>query len=145
MKHRYQKKRLCRICLKKGFTLIELLIVIAVVGILVSVSLPVSYSMYQKYQASLRAEEVWVFLSSLRREAFLYSEEKCIYSKEGRLLVNDSEMVKFKDMFVQIDQPVRIYKSGATSGGEIKIYVNNYTFVVEIQAPFGNIVLRRGL
>ncbi len=144
MKHRYQKTGLCRSYAKKGFTLIELLIVIALVGILVSVSLPVTYSMYQKYQASLMAEEVLIFLSSLRREAFLYSEEKYICSKEGRLLVNDSEMVQFENMFVQIDKPVKIYKSGATSGGEVKIYVNNYTYIVDIQAPFGNIVLRSG-
>lgn len=143
MKHRYQKEELCRICSKKGFTLIELLIVIALVGILVSVSLPVSYSMYQKYQASLRAEEVLIYLSSLRREAFLYSEEKLICSQEGRLWVNDGKMITFEDMFVQIDKPVKMYKSGATSGGEVKLYINNYTFVVDIQAPLGNMVLRR--
>ena len=114
VKHRYQKKRIMPDLFQKGFTLIELLIVIALVGILASASLPVS-SHVSEISGPFKAEEVLIYLSSLCREAFLYSEEKLICSQEGRLLVNDGKMITFEDMFVQIDKPVKMYKSGATS------------------------------
>ncbi|MBI4691174.1 MAG: type II secretion system protein [Nitrospirae bacterium] len=124
-----------------GFTLIEILLVLSIVGIMLSVTLPVSYSMYQRYQSSLKAEDVLVLLSSLRRESFLYGEEKLVHSENGRLFINN-ESKDFKDVFVQIDRPVKFYKNGTTSGGEVKIYVKDYTFLIDIESPFGALILR---
>ena len=126
-----------------GFTLIEILIVISIIGLLFSVSLPVSYSMYRSYTASLKAEEVMVFISTLKRESFLYSEAKELSSKNGVITVNGKEE-PFDNTIIQIDQPIKFYKNGTTSGGTLKIYVfEDQVYSLNIQAPFGNLILER--
>jgi len=125
-----------------GFTLIELLIVITIIGMMFAVSLPVSYSMYQRYQASLKAEKVLTFVSAMRMEAFLYGQERLIQADDGKMLVNGNNAGDFKDIFIQIDQPLSFYKTGMTSGGEIKIYVDNNTFIINVQAPLGTLTMK---
>ena len=127
---------------EKGFTLIEILIVVSIIGLMLSVSLPISYSMYMSYKASLKAEEVMVFISSLKRESFLYSEAKVLSSKDGVMIVNGKEKT-FDDTSIQIDQPIEFYRNGTTSGGTLKIFVGNQAYSLNIQAPFGNIILER--
>jgi len=127
---------------EKGFTLIEILIVVSIIGLILSVSLPISYSMYNSYKASLKAEEVMIFISSLKRESFLYSEAKNLSSKDGVILVNGKEQV-FNDTIVQIDQPIEFYKNGTTSGGTLKIYVGNQAYFLNVQAPLGGLILER--
>jgi len=126
----------------KGFTLIELLIVITIIGMMYSVSVPISYSIYQRYQTSLKAEKVLTLVSSMRVEAFLYGRDKIIESKEGRMLINGTDSGGFEDLFIQIDSPIRYYRSGTTSGGEIKIYANKNTYLIEIKSPLGEITMK---
>jgi prepilin-type N-terminal cleavage/methylation domain-containing protein len=126
----------------KGFTLIELLIVITIIGMMFAVSLPVSYSMYQRYQDSLKAEKVLTLVAAMRMEAFLYGQERLIESKDGKMLVNGADEDDFKDIFIQIDQPILFYKTGMTSGGEIKIYAGNNTFVITVQPPLGGLTMK---
>lgn len=127
---------------KKGFTLIEILIVVSIIGLMLSVSLPISYDMYRSYKASLKAEEVMVFISSLKRESFLYSEAKVLSSKDGVMIVNGKEKT-FDDTSIQIDQPIEFYKNGTTSGGTLKIYVGDQAYTLNVQTPLGGIVLER--
>jgi general secretion pathway protein H len=127
---------------KKGFTLIEILIVVSIIGLMLSVSLPISYSMYRSYKASLKAEEVMVFISSLKRESFLYSEAKVLASKDGVMIVNGKEKT-FDDTSIQIDQPIEFYRNGTTSGGTLKIYVGNQAYSLNVQAPLGGLILER--
>jgi prepilin-type N-terminal cleavage/methylation domain-containing protein len=126
----------------KGFTLIELLIVITIIGMMFSVALPISYSMYERYQSSLEAEKILALVSSLRLEAFLHGQERLLEAKDGKLFVNGSEAGEYKGIFIQIDQPINFYKTGMTSGGEIKIYAGNNTFVIEVQAPLGSLTMK---
>jgi prepilin-type N-terminal cleavage/methylation domain-containing protein len=127
---------------KKGFTLIEMLIVVSIIGLMLSVSLPISYGMYKSYKASLKAEEVMVFISSLKRESFLYSEAKVLSSKGGVITVNGKEQT-FDDAVIQIDTPIEFYKNGTTSGGTLKIHVADQAYSLNIQAPFGSLILER--
>jgi general secretion pathway protein H len=126
----------------KGFTLIEILIVLSIIGLMFSVALPISYSMYGSYKASLKAEEVMVFISSLKRESFLYSEAKVLSSKDGVMIVNGKEKT-FDDTSIQIDQPIEFYRNGTTSGGTLKIYVGDQAYTLNVQAPLGGIILER--
>ena len=127
---------------KKGFTLIEILIVLSIIGLMFSVALPISYSMYGSYKASLKAEEVMVFISSLKRESFLYSEAKVLSSKDGVMIVNGKEKT-FDDTSIQIDQPIEFYRNGTTSGGTLKIYVGDQAYTLNVQTPLGDIILER--
>lgn len=128
---------------KGGFTLIELLIVISIIGLMFSVTLPVSYSMYEGHQASLRAEKALVLISSSRMESFLHGEEKIIRSKDGRMLIDGIEPEGLGEVFFQIDTPIKFYKTGATTGGEIKLYAGAYSFVIDVGPLSGNMTLRQ--
>ncbi len=128
---------------RKGFTLIEILIVMSILSLLFTVGLPISYRLYQSYQASLKAEEVMVFMATLKRDSFLYSEAKVVLARDGILFVNGIEKV-FKDTLIQMDRPIEFYKNGTTSGGALKIHVGDQIYSLNIEAPFGNIVMERG-
>ncbi len=128
--------------LQNGFTLIELLIVITIIGMMFSVSLPVSWSMYQRYQSSLKAEKILTLVSTLRMDAFLYGRERLIQSHDGKLVVDGADVDDFNDIFIQINEPITFYKAGTTSGGEIKVYAGDNTFVIEVQAPLGGITMK---
>ena len=127
---------------KKGFTLIEILLVISIISLMLSVTLPMSYNMYNSYKASLKAEEVLIFVSALKRESFLYSEAKILSSKEGVMTVNGKE-IAFNDILIQIDPPVEFYKNGTASGGTVKITVGNQAYSLNVRAPFGELFLER--
>ena len=127
---------------RKGFTLIEIIIVVSIISLMLSVTLPISYSMYRSYKASLKAEEVMILISSLKRESFLYSEAKVLSSKDGVMAVNGKEEI-LKDTIIRIDQPIEFYKNGTTSGGTVGVYVGDQGFSLNVQAPFGNITLER--
>lgn len=129
---------------KKGFTLIEILIVISIISLMLSVGLPISHSLYQSYKASLKAEEVMVFIASLKRDSFLYSEPKVVSAEDGIIRVNGKARV-FQDTLIQIDQPIEFYKNGTTSGGILMISVHDQFYFLNIEPPFGNLILgRRG-
>ena len=127
---------------EKGFTLIEILIVVSIIGLMFSVTLPVSYNMYNSYKASLKAEEVMIFISSLKRESFLYSEAKLLSSKDGVMTVDNKEKV-FPDTFIQIDQTIEFYKNGTTSGGTLNIKVGDQAYTLDVHTPFGDITFER--
>lgn len=127
---------------EKGFTLIEIIIVVSIIGLMFSVSLPISYSMYKSYMASLKAEEVMIFISGLKRQSFLYSEANVLSSKDGVMMINGKEKI-FGDIIIQIGQPIEFYKNGTTSGGTVKMYVGEEAYFLDVQAPFGNIILER--
>ncbi len=125
----------------QGFTFIEILLVVSIVGILMSITVPASYSMYKRYEASLKAEKVLTLVASLRLQSFLHSEENTLSSKEGRLLINQEVYNLPEDVFVQIDQPIRFFKTGATQGGAMKIHTDEFSFVIDISAPFGEMTM----
>ena len=128
---------------KRGFTLIELLIVVSIIGIMMTVSLPISINMYYRYKASLQAQEVMVAISDLRRESFLYSENKVLSSDKNVLTVNG--MAKnFAATSIRIDTPIQFYKNGTTSGGVINLQVGEYAFFLNITAPLGDLKLEGG-
>jgi prepilin-type N-terminal cleavage/methylation domain-containing protein len=126
----------------RGFTLIEILLVISIIGLMFSVTLPISYDMYRSYKASLRAEEVMVFISSLKRESFLYNEMNVLSSKEGVMRVNGEEKL-IPETFIQVDFPIEFYKNGTTSGGILTLMINEQVYVLQVQAPLGKLFLER--
>lgn len=128
---------------KKGFTLIELLIVVSIIGVMMTVSLPISINMYYRYKASLRAQEVMVAISDLRRESFLYSENKTLSSANDMMTIN-GETRAFADTRVRIDFPIEFYTNGTTSGGIINLLVGEYAFSLNIAAPLGDLKLEGG-
>jgi len=126
----------------KGFTIIELLIVIILVGMVLSVALPVSYGMYNTYKASLRAQEVMTYVSGLRRDAFLYSERKVLSSQDGVITVDGSKKI-FNGIKINISEPIVIFRNGTSSGGVIVLSVDEVDQILVIHAPLGDLSLER--
>lgn len=126
---------------RRGFTLIEMLLVVTIIGMMFSVALPASYSMYMRYKASLKAENVLVLLSSLRMNSFLYGEERTVASRNGRITVDDVEPKGYGDFFIRVEKPIRFFRTGTTTGGKIKIYIGDYAFSLNVEAPLGNMTL----
>lgn len=127
---------------QKGFTLVELLIVVAIIGLMLSVSLPISFSMYSNYKSSIKAQEVMLFISKLKRESFLYSEKKVLSSKNNRITI-DGQAEAFDDSVIQIDTPIIFYRNGTTSGGTVKVSAGGSAYLVMIQAPLGDLAMKR--
>lgn len=127
---------------QKGFTLIELLFVVAIIGMMLSVSLPVSFSMYNNYKSSLKAQEVMIFISKLKRESFLYSEIKILSSKNNMITV-DGQAKAFDDSRINVDSPITFYRNGTTSGGMVKVNTSGSVYLVAVRAPFGDLVMTR--
>ena len=125
---------------QKGFTLIELLIVISIIGIMLSVSLPVSFAMYSRYKASLKAQEIMVYISDLRRDSFLYSENKILTSMNDAIVINENFRA-FEDTRIRIDAPIAFYKNGTTSGGVIRLFIGGYAFILQLKAPLGDLMM----
>ncbi|MFA5284175.1 MAG: prepilin-type N-terminal cleavage/methylation domain-containing protein [Smithellaceae bacterium] len=125
-----------------GFTLIELLIVMAIVVMMLSVSLSFSANLYHSYKASMKAEEVLVFISKLRRESFLYSEAKVLSSANDALTI-DGEANTFEDTLIRVDTPILFYRNGTTSGGAVRIYVGDQLYTLDVHAPLGGMLLTR--
>jgi prepilin-type N-terminal cleavage/methylation domain-containing protein len=130
------------VCNGKGFTLIELLLVVTIVGALMSVTIPVSYSMYERYKASASAEKALLLISKIRLDSFLYGQENTIVSEQGKLMINNKPANMPEEIFFQIDGPIRFFRTGATTGGEVKIGLGEYSFVIDIKSPFGVLTLR---
>ncbi|MGD0168315.1 MAG: prepilin-type N-terminal cleavage/methylation domain-containing protein [Smithella sp.] len=131
-----------RIDKKNGFTIIELLIVIILVGMVLSVALPVSYGMYETYKASLRAQEVMTYVSGLRRDAFLYSERKVLSSQDGNMTVDGGKKI-FKEMGVHISEPIVFFRNGTSSGGVIELSVGDVVQNLVVKTPLGDLSLER--
>jgi len=128
---------------QRGFTLIELLIVVSIIGIMMTVTLPISFDMYSRYKASLKAQELMVIISDLRRESFLYSESKVLSSDKDVMTVN-GESRGFADARIRIESPIQFYKNGTTSGGIINLFVGDYAFALHVKAPLGDLTLEAG-
>ena len=131
-----------RIDKKNGFTIIELLIVIILVGMVLSVIMPVSYGMYATYNASLRAQEVMTYVSGLRRDAFLYSERKVLSSQDGAITVDGSKKI-FNGIKINISEPIVFFRNGTSSGGVIELSVDEVDQSLVIHAPLGDLSLER--
>jgi prepilin-type N-terminal cleavage/methylation domain-containing protein len=123
---------------KRGFTLVEVLITISILVLIFSVSLPISFSMYKYYKESQEVDKFVIFLSTLRREAFLYNKEHKIAEKDGFLIIDD-KATEIEGLKFSIDTPIIFYKNGTSSGGTIIVYTPNFKFKIEISAPFGEI------
>lgn len=70
--------------MKKGFTLIELMIVIAIIGILAAVAIP----MYSDYTKKSRTSEVASNLSEITKMQLIYKEDPYGGSQNGKFAQN---------------------------------------------------------
>lgn len=127
----------------RGFTLIEMLVVVAIVGMMLAVSFPVSYTMYRKYQASQKAEEVLVWVSAIRMNSFLYNKENVLDAVQNRLTLNEVQVAEAKAVSATMGKPIKFFRNGTTTGGQIKIQAEDVVFFLSVEAPFGNIYLKR--
>jgi type II secretory pathway pseudopilin PulG len=127
----------------QGFTLLELLMVVSLVILLLAITLPVSYSMVQGYQASLQAEEMLLMLSRLKRESFLYGKVQEIRMQEGTFFLNNEAVEDWPVMRGSLEDPIKFYGNGTSSGGVIHLSINGYRFHIDIKAPSGTLSLQR--
>jgi prepilin-type N-terminal cleavage/methylation domain-containing protein len=123
-----------------GFTLIELLVVMALITLIFSTVLPVSLGMFSRYKAGLKAQEVLLYVSQLRRDAFLYSAKYRLDSRDSQLTVDDC-VIPFEDMRIVVPRPIFFYGNGTSSGGWIELHVNDESYRLKVTAPLGGLSL----
>ena len=78
--------------MKKGFTLIELMIVIAIIGILAAVAIP----MYSDYTKKSRTSEVAPNLKEVVKMQFLWKEDPNLGGKSSEKWANGLSSIGFK-------------------------------------------------
>lgn len=125
---------------QNGFTLLELVTVTVLVALMLSVALPVSYDMFSRYKAALRAQEVMLYVSGLHQESFLYSEEHLLDSRNSTLMVNGKD-ISFDGVLISVEEPIFFYRNGATSNGVIRIVSGSERYLLNVTAPFGALKL----
>ncbi len=125
---------------QKGFTLIEILVVMVILFVMLSMVLPISFDMVGRYKAALRAQEVMLYVSGLRRDSFLYSERHLLKSA-GNVLTVDGKEIPFDDAQITIADPIYFFSNGTTSSGRIEITVDDEHYLLHVRAPFGSLDL----
>lgn len=126
----------------KGFTLIELLLVLFILSFILGFAAPISYTLYNNYKETNEIEKLTLFLSQIRREAFLYNKEITIYEINESLYINDEVIKKFPFKF-KINSPIRFYNKGTSSGGIIYVFTGRSIYKLVISSPFGEIHYER--
>lgn len=122
-----------------GFSLIELLIAILIVGLLYSLITPSLKGVYQRYKSALLAEKVLLFINNKQLEAFLYGKEVEFSVKDGTLYTTDGDQFISTEVHVEMIQPLKFQPGGTTSGGTIKVYVEDFCWRIDVIPPTGPI------
>lgn len=129
--------------MNRGFTLIEILIAVSIIGLTLTVVMPVSYSMYKSHKDSLDAEKTLLLVSAARREAFLYGRQASVDTRDGKLVI-DGKIIEATDkQFLHTERPILFYSNGTTSGGRLQLNMEDNRFLVFIDAPLGELRLER--
>lgn len=124
---------------KKGFTFIELIVVVMMVGMMFSAVFSVSYQTYKKYRYYHSLTNLVAKLKQARKESFLYSETKRVYSKDGAIFISDRKF-EIDGCFLNIEGEIVFTKSGS-EGGIISCICDKYTYTIKITPPYGEVVL----
>ncbi len=95
--------------MKKGFTLIELMIVIAIIGILAAVAIP----MYSDYTKKSRTSEVQQNLSEMVKMQLVYKEDP--NGGNGVKFINDIATLGFKTSMDKFNSDATSCGSGDTT------------------------------
>lgn len=128
---------------RAGFTLIEMLVVVAIIGIFFSVALPVTYSFYESYMASLEAQRVMALASSLRREAFLYGMKRKLEARDGMLYVDGERAAGYENVKAWGPEGgVVFYRNGTTRGGALTLETMGRKFALTITGPLGGLEIK---
>lgn len=124
---------------KSGFTLTEILVVVLMISVMLSMVFSVSYKSYKKYRYYYELTEIVSKLKNIRRESFLYSEEKVVYSKEGKIFI-DGKPVAVEGCRLSTDRDILFTKTGS-EGGVVTASCGEYTYKINIIPPYGEIVI----
>jgi hypothetical protein len=82
------------------------------------------------------------YVSELRRDAFLYSERKVLSSKDGNITVNGEKKI-FKEININIAEPIVFFRNGTSCGGVIVLGVGDVFQNLVIKTPLGDLSLER--
>lgn len=129
--------------MNRGFTLIEILIAVSIIGLTLTVVMPVSYSMYKSHKDALEAEKVLLLLSAVRREAFMYGREASVDTQNDRLVIDGKLRDETNNLYIHAERPILFYKNGTTTGGRVQVNMEDYRFVITIDSPLGEMKLER--
>jgi prepilin-type N-terminal cleavage/methylation domain-containing protein len=118
------KQRRCLFRVKNGFTLIEILIVMALIGLSISIVIPNIGKSYDKIKFRSDVKKLSEFIQKVRFQAFYYQKNIVLSESRDRLLVTGMTVgpEEVPDVQVGIGEEIRFMANGVSSGGEILIY-----------------------
>jgi type II secretory pathway pseudopilin PulG len=119
---------------------VEILLVTIVIALALSIVMPASVGMYRRYKASVAAQKALVMMSKTQRAAFLTGVERSVDSRDGTVFV-DGAPYPLDGVFVTVGSPIKFYSNGTTSGGALSVFVEEYTYRVNVSSPLGELTL----
>ena len=95
-----------------GYTLIEILVVLVIVGLLASMTVPGLFGWLESRERALIKDELQSRLMQLPlKSRFTHTE----------IVINDAAQIEMSNMGVGITMPIQVLKNGYCLGGEVEV------------------------
>jgi prepilin-type N-terminal cleavage/methylation domain-containing protein len=122
--------------LSRGYTLLELMVVLAIMGLIISITTPRLLKMYESMQFALERDDISFQLSLLSSRIYLQGKNMTLQdvlnnqSPDLLLLPNEWQVANLKDT-----KAIEYSKFGFCNGGELVLARNQRLVTLYLEAP----------